>query len=136
MYSFLMQAHADWRYLVLLVLGVSLVKYLVGWLRGSSWGRPDQILGTATTIVVDIQLLIGLALWGVAMSQGLLGQLGRVRAFEHPITMLVAIAVMHLGWSRARRQAQDRDRFRWATLAFLVAGLLILLGINLVTRVS
>ncbi len=136
MYSFLMQAHADWRYLVLLLLGVSLVKYLVGWLRSSSWGRPDQILGTVTTIVVDIQLLSGLALWGVAMSQGLLGQLGRVRAFEHPTTMLVAIAIMHLGWRRARHQATDRDRFRWATLAFLVAGLLILLGIRLVTRMA
>lgn len=131
MYSFLLQAHSEWRYIVLVLLLVSIVKYLIGWLQGSTWGRWDRLLGTATTIVVDIQLLMGLILWGLAMSQGTLE--GRPeRAIEHPTTMIVAIVVMHLGWMRARKQNDDHLRHRWAALTFLVTGALVALGLTVV----
>lgn len=133
MYNFVLRAHSEWRYLVILALVVVLVKYLLGWFGKREWTDLDRRLGSITSIVVDIQLLMGLILWGIHAAQGSLGA-NMVRTIEHPVTMLVAIVVMHVGFVRARK-AEMGSRFRVAALTFLVTGAIIGLGIAQVTGV-
>ncbi|MFZ1755743.1 MAG: hypothetical protein WAU10_18470, partial [Caldilineaceae bacterium] len=131
MFSFLLMAHSGWRYLALLALVIAVVKFVMGWLGNGGWSKVDRQIGLITVIVMDIQLLVGLILWGVAAGMGLVGA-DITRTMEHPVWMLIAIVVMHVGWARVKKAA-DGDKARAAAIAFIVTGLLVALGVARVT---
>ena len=128
MYTFLIQAHSGWQYLASLALIVAVAVYLVNWLRGQMWSRLEQRIGLYTIIVVDIQLLLGLILWGVAANMGIVGA-NAARTIEHPSTMLIAIALLHVGWLWTKR-SDEAVRLRNGALTFVGAGLLVLAGLT------
>ncbi len=128
MYNFTTAAHDGWHYLASLALAVAVAVFLVNWLRGQTWGRLEQLVGTVAIIVVDIQLLLGLILWGVGASMGIVGA-NMARTIEHPITMLLAIILLHAGWVWTKR-ADESARLRNGALTFVVVGLLVLAGLN------
>jgi hypothetical protein len=132
MYTFLLMAHSGWRYIAFLVLVVAILKYGLGWVQSSRWSNLDRQIGLATVIGVDIQVLLGIVLWAVAAGMGLVA--GRVeRMMEHPVLMLVAVVIMHIGWARVRKTAGDQDKHRLAALTFIVTGLIVALGVARVT---
>ena len=128
MYNFMTEAHDGWHYLASLSLVIAVVVFLVNWLRGQTWGRLEQIVGTVAVIVVDIQLLLGLILWGVGASMGIVGA-NAARTIEHPLTMLIAIILLHAGWVWTKR-ADESVRLRNGAVTFVVVGLLVLAGLN------
>ncbi|MCB0189700.1 MAG: hypothetical protein KDE31_35760 [Caldilineaceae bacterium] len=65
LYTILKEAHSGWRYIVLLLLAVVIVKYVIGWLQKGQWTNLGRRLGLFTTIAVDIQMLLGLIIWGM-----------------------------------------------------------------------
>jgi len=133
MYNFLTMAHSGWRYLALLVLIVAVVKYLMGWLGNGGWSKLDRQIGLISSIVIDIQLLLGLILWAVGAGMGIVGA-NITRTVEHPVWMLIAIVVMHIGWSRTKK-AEDADKARVATITFIATGLLVAVGVARITGV-
>ncbi|MFN8439149.1 MAG: hypothetical protein U0175_00125 [Caldilineaceae bacterium] len=130
--SILLRTHSDFRYLVIAVVVLALLKLLIGLVSGSRWGRLDQIAGTAFPIVFDIQLLFGLVLWVVEQRWS---GADPTRSWEHPVTMILAITAAHIAWSRAKKQSADAAKFRTAFFGFLIAGLLMGLGVARVTGV-
>lgn len=126
----LREAHSGWRYLVLLVLVLAILKLLVGYLGRQRWGRFDQVLGAATPIMIDIQWLMGIILW--IMQQRWTGGSALV-SWEHPTTMTLALVAAHVGWSRAKRSTNDAAKFRAAFGGFLITGLLVALGVARIT---
>lgn len=133
MYTFLLMAHSGWRYLVLLALAVAVVKYLIGWLGNGGWAKVDRQIGVVASIVMDIQLLLGLILWAVDAGMGLVGA-NITRTVEHPVWMLIAVGVMHIGWNRTKKAA-DGDKARTAAITFIATGLLVAVGVARVTGV-
>ncbi len=131
MYNFLLMAHSGWRYLALLALVVAIVKYLMGWLGSGGWSKVDRQIGLIAAIVINIQLLLGLILWVVAWNDPLLNA---TPGMEHPVTMLVAIAIMHIGQARVKKAADGR-KAQTAATTFIVTGLLVALGVARVTGV-
>jgi hypothetical protein len=132
MYTFLLMAHSGWRYIAFLVLVVAILKYGLGWIQRSRWSNLDRQIGLATVIGVDIQVLLGIVLWAVAAGMGLVA--GRVeRMMEHPVLMLIAVVVMHIGWARVRKTSGDADKHRVAALTFIVTGLIVALSVARVT---
>ena len=128
MYNFFTEAHGGWYYLASLALVVAAATFLVNWLRGREWSRLEQRVGLYAIIVVDIQLLLGLILWGVGASLGIIGA-NAARTIEHPFTMLLAIVLLHVGWVWTKR-SDETVRLRNGALTFVVAGLLVLAGLT------
>jgi hypothetical protein len=128
MYNILTEAHSGWRYLASLALVVAVAAYLVNWLRGREWSRLEQRIGLYAIVVVDIQLLLGLILWGVGASLGIIGA-NAARTIEHPLTMLLAIVLLHVGWVWTKR-SDETVRLRNGALTFVVAGLMVLAGLT------
>lgn len=126
----LREAHSGWRYLVLLVLGLAILKLLIGLLGRQQWGRFDQLLGVATPIMIDIQWLLGIILW--IIEQRWMGGSALV-SWEHPTTMTLALVAAHVGWSRAKRSTNDRAKFQAAFIGFLVTGVLLAVGVARIT---
>ncbi len=128
----LFMAHSGWRYIVLVVVIVAILKYLIGWLSKGSWSKFDQILGTMTPIVIDIQWLLGIVLWLMAPAAWFAGR-GTVNFAEHAGTMTLALVAAHIGWVRAKRAGNDTSKFKAAAIGFLIAGLLIGMGVGRIT---
>ena len=126
MYEFLVMAHSGWRYLVVLALVVVLVKYLIGLLGKGKWTSLDTTLAKVTNIVIEVQWLLGLIVWiaGSWWSNDLRGL-----AWEHPITMTVAVAAMSILSRRALRAPTDAGKFSGSILAYVVTAILVILGI-------
>ncbi len=122
----LVMAHSGWRYIVLVLLLVAIVKFLVGWLGNSKWSSFDAMLNRYTPIAVDIQWLLGLIVWVLATwwSNG-----DRARAFEHPIMMTLAVVAVHILSARVKKASTDKGKFQAAFWAYLITTVLIALGL-------
>jgi len=130
MVTFLFEAHSGWRYIVIVVAIAAFLKLLMGLLSNSKWGAWDQRLGAALPIVMDIQFLLGLVLW---VAQGRWNIPDPTRTWEHPVTMLLAIAIAHITWTRVKRETVDSAKFRTGVIGYAIAGLLVAVGIARVT---
>ena len=130
MLGFMYQAHSGWRYIVILITVVVLAKYLFSWLSGREWTSLDQRLGMAMPIVYDIQLLMGLVLW-------VMGRYWSIDnptvVWEHPVTMIIAIAVAHIAWNRVKSAEASAAKFRIGTIGFAISGLVMTLGVMRIT---
>jgi hypothetical protein len=127
MIDILQHAHSGWRYLVLLAVAVAAVRFLVGAVAGSPWRKRDRLLLLVTTIVLDVQLLLGLVLF-------VMMQAWTVPLYaEHTMIMLIGIALAHAASVWVKRANHDRARFRRAANCLVAAGLLIGLGVYRIT---
>jgi hypothetical protein len=81
-------------------------------------------------IVLDIQLLLGAILWIVQQRWIAVDALA---SWEHPITMIIAVIVAHYTWVRVKRSEDDRDKYRTATIGYVVASLVVALGVFRIT---
>jgi magnesium-transporting ATPase (P-type) len=125
----LLTLHSWWRWVVLLVAVITVVKMLFGWLGRREWTRLDDQLSLIFTITIDIEVLLGILVW--IMSQA--WTRGMAAAFEHPTTMLLALILAHVGQRRARKGADDAARYRTSAIFYTLSFVLILAGVFLVT---
>ena len=139
MYSEFLIFHSILRWMLLLSLAITLVKYIVGWMGNHPWNKTDNILGVVFTSLMDLQLLSGLVLYfflspvtklalsdfGAAMKNADL----RFYAVEHFSMMLIAVVLVHIGRAKSKKAKSDRRKFKIASIFFLIALILILASI-------
>jgi hypothetical protein len=141
MYDVLLAIHNILRWVVLIVLIVTVVRAVVGWLGKRDWLETDSRLVTFSTMGIDIQLLLGLLLYiffsplalEAITNQGFSFVMEnseyRFFAIEHGLLMLLAVVFGHLGSILSKRVVDSTARFRRATIWFGLALLAILAGI-------
>ena len=138
MHRILLTVHSLNRWLVVVLLLIALVRGISGWTRQREWASRDELTTRVLLAVLDLQLLLGIALYAIspivrAGWSDLPATMGnRVLQFwtiEHAPTMILAIAVVHIGRVVAKRADDDRRRFRVVTISVAIATLLILGGI-------
>lgn len=139
MYTGFLHLHNALRWLVLIVALITLLKYFMSWFSHKRWEKSDNILGIIFTAVMDVQLLIGLALYffispitkaafqnmGTAMKNPEL----RFYLVEHFLMMLVAVVLVHIGRSKSKKATSPRKKFGSALVYFAIAYVLLLVGI-------
>ena len=138
MYSAILTVHSYLRYAVLLLVLLVVVRYVAGLLGSRAWNDGDEATGRWMIRVWDLQFLLGLVLYflspivqfGFVNFGQAMGDV-RLRQFliEHPLLNLLAIAVLHVGWIRAAKAADDRDRMVRALVFIAVAVVLVVLSI-------
>ena len=139
MYPFVLTLHNITRWLVLILAVIAIARSFSGLSGKKKWSAADDRAGMLFTMLLDIQLLLGLILYfflsptttgalsnfGAAMGAALV----RYFAVEHSLGMLVAVVVAHLGRSASRRAHSDRNKFRRAAIWFTLALVIILVSI-------
>ncbi len=131
--SILFLLHSIWRWVILLVAVVAVGKAILGWATNQRWQNTDNLLGMAYTTAFDIQLLLGLIVYGGAFAglhtvRWYTGSVMRL-SMEHVLVMIVALVVAHVGWRAVKKDTEDSKKFRAAALWFGVSFLLILAAI-------
>lgn len=139
MYTGFLHLHDTLRWLLLLSLVTTLVKYLIGWLGNQPWKKTDNLMGIIFTSLMDLQLLVGLVLYfflspitkfafsdfGAAMKDTEL----RFYAVEHFLMMLIAVVLVHIGRAKSKKAATDAGKFKIATLFYGLALVVMLVAI-------
>ena len=137
MYSLLKNLHSYLAYLVLLVLILAILNAFIGKIKGKDFESKDLRLSLYGLILSHIQLLIGLILYFVSPWFNQWSNLGvggvmkaaqaRLYLVEHPLTNIIAIIFITIGWSLHKRQSDPGKKFLRITL-FYGFGLLLLLS--------
>jgi hypothetical protein len=139
MYTGFLMFHSILRWILLLSLAITLVKYIIGWMGSHPWKKTDNILGVVFTSLMDLQLLSGLVLYfflspitklamsdfGAAMKDAGL----RFYAVEHLSMMLIAVVLVHIGRAKSKKAKTDSGKFKIATIFFVIALVLMLAAI-------
>src|SRR5450432_3923692 len=137
MSSVLLQVHSILRWVIMILLVLSIVQSFIGWIRKRELREMDVKLWLFTMISAHTTLLIGLILlffgrFGI-LSTGLpegvkLMQDKFYRFFwvEHPVGMLVATVLITLGRGVVKKHFTDPLKYKRAFWFFLLALLIIL----------
>nr|WP_294944080.1 hypothetical protein [uncultured Mucilaginibacter sp.] len=136
MYNLILPLHSLVRWLVLFSLLAAIFRSYQGWLGRKAYGKFDERLRLITINIIHIQFVLGIWLYLVSpittwfihhFSEGV--RLREIRFFgmEHITMMLIAVALITVGASKAKRQVTDHNKFRTQAIWFSI-GLLIILS--------
>lgn len=133
MYNILLVAHSYLRWLVLATLLFSLFRAYRGWLGGKTFTAFDNTARHVTATICHLQLVVGLALYGVSplihyfwqnYKQAVHERDIRYFGMEHSTTMLVSIVLITVGSFLAKRKTNDKDKFKamaiWYSIGFVL----------------
>ena len=138
MYTATIVLHSLLRWAVILLGLWAVAGALSGRSSGRRWGAADARPGRLYTMALDIQMLLGLLLyfvfshilsiagadWGQAMGNSAM----RYWVVEHLASMVIAIALAHVGSVRVRKATTDAARFKHAALFYGLSLFLVLLA--------
>ncbi len=130
---FLQHLHSGWAYLVLLILVLATVNALLKFFGNKEFNAIDFRLALFSLITMHIQLLVGIILWFTngyfdKMSVGEVMKNDAVRklAVEHPTTMIIAVALVTIGYSKHKKKLVSKPKFKLLAIFYTIALALVL----------
>jgi len=136
----LLHLHNLLRWIILVLLLLSILKSYTGMTSKKAFEASDKKIWLFTMIAAHITLLLGLYQW-------LLGRYGifsyvkpegvsmmkdpylRFFQMEHPVSMILAILLITLGYGMAKKNVDDQIKYKKAFRYFVLALVLILAAV-------
>lgn len=133
----LLHLHNLLRWVVLLFLIIVLIKSASGMGGGKPFTASDRKMALFLMISVDVQLLLGFALyfmkgWNNVLASGgeaMKNAAMRYWSVEHLAGMLIAIVLVHVGYSAAKKPIEDAAKFKKLFWFNLIALIIIIVSI-------
>ena len=131
----LKHAHSGLRWVVLLLLLAAIVNALIKWRSAKPYTGGDRKITLFTMIGAHVQLILGLILYfflspAVQFNEHTMSdKVLRFYSVEHLAIMLLAIAVITIGYSQAKKKLESAQKFRSVFTYYLIGLILILAGI-------
>ena len=120
MYSILKTVHSYWAFFVLSILFIAILNALIKRISKKSFNSIDLRISLFGLIFSHIQLLIGVILYFISPWFDQWASLGigvmknnesRLYLVEHPITNILAILFITIGWSLHKKQSESSKKF-------------------------
>ncbi len=134
MYTGLKHLHSTIALLFLIIFALVLVFHIIGLLTSSQYTKGHRTAALVAFITSHLQLLVGLIIYfvsplGVSNLSGdtMKDSLGRLYALEHPLINIIAIVLITIGYSRAKKAATDKQKFT-SIVVFYALGLILILS--------
>jgi hypothetical protein len=136
----LLHLHNLLRWIILVLLLLSILKSYTGMTTKKAFEASDKKIWLFTMIAAHITLLLGLYQW-------MLGRYGifsyvkpegismmkdpylRFFQMEHPVSMILAILMITLGYGMAKKNVDDQTKYKKAFRYFMLALVLILAAV-------
>ena len=128
--------HSYWAYLVLILLVISTVNALIKFFGNKEFAAFDFRVSLFTLIVVHIHLILGVVLFFAADYLALISEMGmgevmknsllRSNIIEHPLTMIIAVVLITMGYSKHKKKLTSKPKFKMLALFYTLALVLVL----------
>lgn len=121
--------HSTLAIILLLALVISIVITAVNYFKANPYNRKIALFGF---ISAHLQLLIGLIFFFVSdfhkmfSSAVMKDSILRFKLVEHPLTMIIAIVLITIGYSKAKKATEDYAANRTVFIMYTIALILIL----------
>lgn len=131
MFPLVLGLHSLVRWLVIAAGLWAVIRFWRGWLTQGKWSAGDSTAARLFVSTLDVQFLLGILMYVFfsPLTRKAFADIGAamrdtpVRYFlvEHPVVMIAAIAIAHIGSVRVKRALTDATKFQTAALWFGVA---------------
>ena len=125
--------HSYWAYLVLIVLVLATFNALFKFFGDKEFDAKDFRISLFALITMHIQLLIGIVLWFTkgyfgenSISEVMKNDALRKLAVEHPTTMILAVALVTIGYSKHKKKLVSKPKFKMLAIFYSIALALVL----------
>lgn len=129
--------HSKWAYLVLLVLILATFNAIIKFFGDKEFDAKDFRISLFALITMHIQLLIGIVLFfmkdyfGTISEVGGMGEVMKNSALrnlivEHPLTMIIAVALVTIGYSKHKKKLTSKPKFKILAIFYTIALVLVL----------
>lgn len=136
----LLHLHNLMRWVILILLLVSILKAFTGWTGRKTFTPGDKKLWLFTMIAGHITLLVGLyqvalgryGFFNTSLPEGTSVMKDKFYRFfwiEHPVSMILAIVFLTLAHGMAKKQVNDATKYKTAFFYFLFALILMLVAV-------
>lgn len=117
MYDIIQKAHSGLAYLALLALVIAVVNSIIGLVAKKEFTPLDRKIGIITLSLIHTQLVIGFIVWFISpLGMASLGQMKnaalRLTSLEHPVTNIIAIALITIGWVKHKTIVNSKSKFK------------------------
>ena len=131
MYEFIQKFHSGWAYIALVLLLIAVLNSASGFFGKREFTAMDRKISLFGLIAAHIQLLVGLVLYFVSpLGHALLGEMKdaaiRLTSLEHPLVNIIALVLITMGWSKHKKQAESKAKFKSILVGYGLGLLLIL----------
>lgn len=125
--------HSYWAYLVFFMLVIATLNALYKTLTKKEYEARDFRISLFTLIVSHIQLLLGVVVWfasdyfgEMSMGEVMKNSVIRSNAVEHPVAMLLAVALITIGYSKHKKKLTSGKKIKTIAIFYTLALVLVL----------
>lgn len=134
MYNILKHAHSGIRWILLVLLLLAIINAFRKWQAKADYQESDRKLSLYAFIATHVQLLLGLILYFISpyvqfTADTMKNAVTRFYTVEHLSMMLIAIVLITIGYSRAKKKDLATDKFKTTFWFYLIGLVLILVSI-------
>lgn len=137
MYTTVLNLHSYWAFATLGLLLIAVLNALAGLSKKRAFTANDRKISLIALIFSHVQLLLGLILLFSSPYMQTAKELGmggvmknadlRLVLVEHPLTNLIALTLITIGWSKHKKTMTDEGKFKKIGYLYLI-GLILLLS--------
>ena len=132
MYTGFLHLHSYFAYILLAAVIFSIVYILISYINKQPFTEKHRKIALIGYISMHIQALFGLILYFVSPLgfSNISGEVMknselRLYAVEHPLTMIISIALVSIGYSKAKKLTDSDQRYK-KVLIFYTIGLILI----------
>jgi uncharacterized protein YacL len=134
LHTILKHSHSGLRWILILLFIFALIGLFRVAFRGKSCFSTTRKIALATLILAHIQLIIGLILYFISplvvfSGESMSNKVMRFYLVEHISLMLIAIILVTIGYSQAKKISDEIRGFKKLFTYYLIAFILILVSI-------
>jgi hypothetical protein len=128
--EYIVVLHSLWRWVVVILMGVAILKALLGWFGKQPWQNLDNRIGLFFTSALDLQVLLGIILYIGVLVGAYFPKTSIIRvSFEHVLMMFIALAIVHVIRSRAKKTEGDLAKHRLTAIGYIIALVIVIVAI-------
>lgn len=136
MYTGLQHLHSGLAYLVLAALVIVFGYVLFNFFSGKPFTEKVRKASLIGLIISHLQLLVGLVLYFISpkglsnfSGEAMGDAMSRLYMLEHPLTMILAIILITVGYSKAKNGNEDGARYKKILIYYGIGLVLMLIRI-------
>lgn len=127
----MLHAHSGFRWIALILIIFTIYKAFMGIKNAEEYTAKHKMLALGSLIVFHTMVLIGFSLLFSSAKTAFFDMTQPFRFFtiEHPLMMTIAVILVTMGYSKAKKEESARMKFRKILIFYTVALIITLVAI-------